>query len=92
MCLKQNVQPQVREDMKCGEAKRNETNDKNQEGKNLLNNYFASVFQKEEPTPLPQFNDRKFIQELNTISITEENILKGIDKIHPRGPTISTQC
>ena len=30
---------------------------------------------------IPQFNDRQFVQELNTISITEENILKAIDRI-----------
>ena len=57
--------------------------DNNQERANLLNNYFASVLQKEESIPLPQFNDRQFVQELNTISITEENILKAIDRIKP---------
>ena len=57
--------------------------DNNQDRASLLNNYFASVFQKEESTPLPQFNDMQFIQELNTISITEENILKAIDRIRP---------
>ena len=57
--------------------------DNNQERANFLNNYFVSVFQKEESTPLLQFNDRQFAHELNTISITEENILKVIDRIKP---------
>ena len=57
--------------------------DNNQERANLMNNYFVSVFQKEESTPLPQFNARQFAHELNTISITEENILKAIDRIKP---------
>ena len=49
----------------------------------MLNNYFASVFQEEESTPLPNFDDRQFLQELNTILVTEENILKAIDRINP---------
>ena len=57
--------------------------DNNQERANLLNDYFASVFQKEESTPLPHFNDRQFAHELNTISITEVNIRKAIDRIKP---------
>ena len=56
--------------------------DNNQERVNLLNNYFASVVQKKkESTPLPQFNDGQFMEELNTISITEERSLKAIDRI-----------
>ena len=55
--------------------------DNNQKRVNLLNNYFASVIQKEESTPLPQFNRRQFTEVLNTISITEERILKAIDRI-----------
>ena len=55
----------------------------NQERANLLHNYFASVFQKEESMPLPNFDDRQFLQELNTILVTEENILKAIDRIKP---------
>ena len=31
----------------------------------LLNSYFASVFQKEEYEPLPNFEERQFTQELN---------------------------
>ena len=57
--------------------------DNNQERANLLNDYFASVFQKEESTPLPHFNDRQFSHELNIISITEVNICKAIDRIKP---------
>ena len=69
--------------------------DNNQERVNLLNNCFASVVQKEESTPLPQFNDRQFTEELNTISITEERILKAIDRIKPQNPrslTKSIRC
>ena len=31
--------------------------------------------------PLPNFDDRQFLQELNTILVTEENILKATDRI-----------
>ena len=55
----------------------------NQERANLLNCYFASVFQEEESMPLPNFDDRQFLQELNTILVTEENILKANDRIKP---------
>ena len=65
--------------------------DNNQVRVNLLNNYFASVVQKEESTPLPQFNDRQFTEELNTISITEEWILKAIDKIKSTKPQVPNQ-
>ena len=65
------------------EASDRSTINGNQERANLLNNYFASVFQEKESTPLPNFDDRQFLQELNTILVTEENILKAIDRINP---------
>ena len=57
--------------------------DGNQERANILNNYFASVFLKEESVPLPNFDDRNYAQELNTISVTELKISKAIDRIKP---------
>ena len=35
----------------------------NQEKADPLNSYFASIFQKEESEPLPDFEDRQFTQE-----------------------------
>ena len=42
---------------------------------------FFFFFQKKESTPLPNFDDRQFLQELSTINVTEENISKAIDRI-----------
>ena len=39
-------------------------------------------FLKEESVPLPNFYDRHYTQELNTISVTELKISKAIDRIN----------
>ena len=49
----------------------------------LLNKYFASVFETEGPGPLPEFPDRNFIEALSTIEITTDNIKKAILKLKP---------
>ena len=43
----------------------------------LLNKYFASVFETEGPGPLPEFPDRNFIETLSTIEVTADNIKKA---------------
>ena len=66
-----------------------------QETANALNNYFASVFKKENLDNIPNFDDRPFNQTIETINITKELVEKAIkwvnptksqgpDKIHPR--------
>lgn len=70
------------------------TND-NQLKANLLNCYFASVFEIEEPGPLPDFPDREFMDTLSDIIITDDDIKKvivklkasksqGPDNLHPK--------
>ena len=53
----------------------------NQEVANILNNYFASVFEIESDEELPVFPQRNFISELNNINITDNDIEQAIDKI-----------
>ena len=55
--------------------------DDNQEKADLLNSYFASVFQNEETEPIPNFVDRNFMQELNTVRISSDKISKAIDRL-----------
>ena len=66
-----------------------------QETANTLNNYFASVFKKENLDNIPNFDDRPFNQTIETVNITKELVEKAIkmvnptksqgpDKIHPR--------
>ncbi|KAK3101568.1 hypothetical protein FSP39_004535 [Pinctada imbricata] len=62
---------------------------------NLLNNYFTSVFTKEDLDNIPIFDDRNFNTELVDISFNDEEIEKlfekldpkksqGIDELHPK--------
>ena len=55
--------------------------DDNQEKADLLNGYFASVFQNEETEPIPNFDDRNFMQDLNTVIISSDKISKAIDRL-----------
>ena len=66
-----------------------------QETANTLNDYFTSVFKKENLDNLPNFEDRTFSQTVETIQITEDLVNKarnrvnptksqGPDQIHPR--------
>ena len=48
---------------------------------NLLNNYFASVFEVEGSKPIPEFPDRPFLEPLLTITLTQAVILRAKDKI-----------
>ena len=48
---------------------------------NLLNNYFANVFQVEGNKPIPEFPDRPFLEPILTITIDQAVILRAIDKI-----------
>ena len=57
--------------------------DDNQEKADLLNSYFASVFQNEESEPIPNFEDRAFQHEINTVMITLDKISKTIDRLKP---------
>lgn len=54
-----------------------------QEKADMLNNYFASVFQKQEAESLPELVDRQFKQEDNTVDIIVEKISKAIDRMNP---------
>ena len=58
------------------------TND-NQQKADLLNCYFASVFETEKSGPLPDFPDREFMEVLTTIDITSDDIKKAVAKLKP---------
>ncbi|MEW8548552.1 MAG: reverse transcriptase domain-containing protein [Candidatus Thiodiazotropha sp.] len=58
------------------------TND-SQEKAEVLNQYFASVFEKEGPEALPEFHDRTFTESLDTININENLVGKAVDKLKP---------
>ena len=49
---------------------------------NLLNNYFASIFEVEGSKPIPEFPDRPFLEPLLTITLNQAVILRAIDKIN----------
>lgn len=48
----------------------------------ILNNYFASVFESEGSETLPDFEDRNF-EPLTDIEITQSKVSKAIDKLKP---------
>ena len=58
------------------------TND-NQQKADLLNCYFASVFEIEGSGPLPDFPHREFMEVLTTIDITDDDIKKAVAKLKP---------
>ena len=49
---------------------------------NILNSFFASVFENEGAGDLPEFQDRQFAEPLCSTNITVDRILKAIDKIN----------
>ena len=65
-----------------------------QEISDMLNNFFASVFEKEGDKQLPDFPEQPFTTELENINITEESVYKiicqlssksqGPDNFHPK--------
>ena len=46
-----------------------------------LKSYFACVFQNEETESIPNFDDRNFMKELNTVIISSDKISKAIDRL-----------
>ena len=48
---------------------------------NLLNKYFASVFEVEGGRPIPKFPERPFLEPLLTITLNQAVILRATDKI-----------
>ena len=48
---------------------------------NLLNNYFASVFEVEGSKQMSEFPDKPFLEPILTITINQAVILRAIDKI-----------
>ena len=54
------------------------TNDSREKAE-VLNQYFATVFEKEGPEELPEFQDRPFHESLNTVTINENLVGKAID-------------
>ncbi len=52
-----------------------------QETANVLNNYFASVFTKENTENIPQIKSKETIPAISHIEITNEKIIKAIDKL-----------
>ena len=53
----------------------------NQEKTNILNSFFASVFENDGAGEMPEFQDRQFIEPLCSTNITIDRISKAIDKI-----------
>ena len=73
------------------------------ESANILNDYFASVFEVEENDQIPEFEERNYDSALIDIEINEEQISKivndlkpnksqGPDRIHPRILKETSQC
>ena len=58
------------------------TND-SQEKAEVLNTYFASVFEIESQGALPEFPDRDFDETLSYVEITENLVEKAIDRLKP---------
>ena len=58
----------------------NYTND-NQDKAEILNSYFASVFEMEGTEVLPDFDERVFAEPLTSIVINATKISKAIDKL-----------
>ena len=54
-----------------------------QETANTLNDYFASVFRKENLDNIPNFEDREFNRIVETVTITEELVDKAIKRVNP---------
>ena len=52
----------------------------NQEKTNILNYFFASVFENEGAEDLPECQDRQFAEPLCPTNITTDRISKAIDK------------
>ena len=50
---------------------------------NLLNDFFSSVFTREDIENIPDFDKRELIEEMRVLDITEEMVLKKLKKLKP---------
>ena len=67
----------------------NELSKSNQETADILNEFFASVFEVESEEPLPEFQQRPYENQLSSIVITEEKndkIISNLNAAKSRGP------
>ena len=53
------------------------------ESANILNDYFASVFEVEENDQIPEFEERNYDSALMDIEINEEQISKIVNTLKP---------
>ena len=60
-----------------------ETTNSEQETADVLNEYFASVFEIEDDQNLPIFEEQPCVQILEYITITENLVLKAIKHVNP---------
>ena len=74
-----------------------------QEAADILNNYFASVFETEDDQNIPAINEQAYTHELTNIEITSNMVEKAIahinssksqgpDMIHPKGDERNQSC
>ena len=54
-----------------------------QDTANVLNDYFASVFEVENDNVIPSFEERAYTNTLSTIEINEDLVLKSMKRINP---------
>ena len=53
----------------------------NEEKAKAFNDYFSSVFTKEDTNNIPAFDDRQFLQKLQTVTITPDKVKKKLKKL-----------
>jgi len=50
---------------------------------NLLNDFFSSVFTREDLANIPDFEERELIEKMGVLEVTEEMVLKKLKKLKP---------